>query len=375
MSKRPFKKFKGENSSRPTYDDYLEPLAEITNRSKSALRKYFSPEDVRGLTADQLRYLVKQLKNMSRNTWVDYLHFLLHPITSPRKVRIPGFISNPLGTEIRCFKNLLTFTTVAGTYDTKFCWSPGIWDFSKTSATKLQTNSFSIGQQRQPFTGTNGVPTLNDYAYQPMGVYWPDAVNTYFTNSRLLASECRINVIMNTLSAQGRVVISPVYVTNRQPFLAAASNLVDPAYINDPALSFVDKDIDDIFDNKIVHDAPVVEGARMVYLPVGQDNTDWVGIKSPSNGTTNDPMYNRMDYSGIFRGLPTGTKIEVYIVSYFEFTVNEKYYEIVASSENERPGVTLGTMNEVMASLQDMESIVPETMKYRGGDECKYLFF
>lgn len=380
MSKRPYKKVKLTDSTDQPNDDesIVEEIAKVTNRPRQIIRSHIDKDLLKNMNPAQVRYVSKAIRGLSKMSWVDYLNFILHPIASPRKVRMPGIIQGPLGTQVRCFKHFITHTTVNSIWDTMFCWSPGQVHFSAATGStantfdngKVLSCNFMIGQINDT---TTPVGTLNQDDYTKWTVtdvrkYWPDNMATYFQQYRLLAAECRINAIQPEISGTGRVV-SSMTLRNNDAVQIWPTNTATFVGTNPSKNNTIKRSLDDLFDNRIVHDSNIMDGLRMVYIPGDVSVQDWINIDASSTADKYHGQYTRYDYNGIIRGLPNNTKIEAYMVYYYEFQVQEDMAEVMWNPDAEIGGsrsTVTGTIEDVLSSLQGIENMAPKIFSLEG---------
>ena len=199
--KRSYKKLKTEEVITDGDKDKYYTLAKHVRRAPSIVRKYVREGEFKNLSDEQLKAMSKMLKSMDQSTWVDYVYFLLNPIKSPRKVKVPGLISNPLGTCVREFKSFVSYASV-NTSDIYFIFTPGSYCFNSgdynTAGSYPGATQFLIAQK----TGTASPDVDANYTPTAMPMPWPANTSTFFTDSRLLAAELKVNVIESTLTAQ-----------------------------------------------------------------------------------------------------------------------------------------------------------------------------
>lgn len=341
MSK-PYKKVK---ASLETTDERIDLLARTIRRPPKIIEKYIKSGAFGSITPEQIRTMQKMIENLSESAWIDYVYFLLNPIRSPRKVKIPGFITNPIGSVVREFKGFMSFTTTNTPLDVSMVWAPGLVYFDGTDATS--TNSLLFGQKT-----ANVTPDVDtNWTTYALGPYWPSGVSTFFTEYRLLAAELRVNCIESTLAAQGRVVSAPSYNSGNEnrPGITIRSG--------GPNSSVLNKSINELFDSKIVRDKEMVDGLRLVYLPAQPESGDFIQTNHSSNNYPNTGQNSRIDYNAIIRGLPPNTKVEAYVVYYYEFQVNQKQHELINDPTTDNIKPTKGNYNEVLGALSEHLSI------------------
>jgi hypothetical protein len=337
-----------------TEGTHLNPVTSLTELAQYRNLESIGPSDVA---------IAKAVMNMTarvkKDTYMDYAHFLLQPDAYPKKVRVPGMLQNPVGTEIRNFRNFHQIRVLDTTGDIVFMFSPGAYSFGKE-----EIRGTADARIRPPIScwkagWVSDVNSKTDpvWTYDHMGYDFNDrGLGDYFVSGRLLAAQLTINVIMSK-TASGRIVASPFYnndsftqenwYPNLEQWDAVAkmwkiSKGTDPTKPgNDQEKIFfketADKTVKDtnigtVMDNKIIYDSPVEAGIQMVYIPVDQPNYDFMatndGVYSVDE---NRPHKNRMDYIGIIRGLPTGSRVEVFLSGYFEFNVRDTMFELFAS--------------------------------------------
>ena len=303
-----------------TKNPYFEPIA---NDLAKTLAKS-------GVNYEQLEILIENIKGVKNINWKHYLMFLLYPSDFPIKVRPPGIMPLPTGTEIRQIRDYRSVTISADNNIFKLRYDPLM------AGGSLEYAYYSQGLYAAGTSLTNA--TL-----------FPANWGTVFTAHRLIAAECRIQVIQSLEESRGRIITSPSGIS---------SGAITEAEFNGTTVG-------NIWDNQFVVEGEAIDGCRMIFLPAEEKNLNFARMTDDWS-TAAQPGYTRLIWDCIIRGLKAGATIELFFTFYFEGIVSDDYMELVSSPDSNCRPNTKGNISDVINTGGDiLKSNLPDIINTR----------
>lgn len=262
-----------------------------------------------GINYDQLEVLVNNIKGVKELNWKHYLMFLLYPSEFPIKVRPPGVMPIPTGTEIRQIRHYASTTITAD-----------------NNVFKMRFDPLMAGGSVEYARYGQGLHAASSNLTNPFPTNW----DTIFNAHRIIAAECKVNIIQSFEESRGKIICSPSGI---------ASGAITAA-------EFDATNVGNIWDNQFVVETDAVDGCRMIFLPMEERNL-FFGKLGDDWSVLGAPGYTRMVWDLIARGLKTGSQIELFFSFYVEAIVSDDYMEIVSTPDSKCPG-TSGNISDVI---------------------------